>query len=199
VNEAANEGLSDRPVQVDFQPPRAKRGDLDLLIDYLSGPFRRRVQVLANLHSNPIAYKFEAAEILRRVNFFHLEIIGWLGLARRLHASLYANALATATTVESRRREEKQSGVRSTAPMLDALAREEVAALADAIERLEQTLRYCEKIASAAQTILRTMSEDELSGRAAGTDFEIDASWEAFAEAPLKEALDRLRPYRKAS
>jgi hypothetical protein len=180
-----------RETSVDFALPQAQADDLDLLAAYVAGPFRRRLDGLAAMQRRAPAYKFELAELLRKANFFHTELIGWLALAKREYTQRYADALAIEHSSESDRFAESR-GLRPTAAMIQALARQELAPLEDVINRFEETVRMLDKIASSAQTMLRTMDADEFTGRAEGSGH--DADWDDFQPAPIREALSRLRP-----
>ena len=78
--------------------------------------------------------------------------------------------------------------------MIETHARQDMAPLEDAIERMEQTVRLCDKMASSAQSMLRTMSQDEFTGRAEGGEQAGEGAWDDFAEAPISEALERFGP-----
>jgi hypothetical protein len=178
----------DRPAVVDFAAPANEKSDLDLLLDYMGGAYGRRIGELAKAHAVPIIYKFDCAELMRKANFFQLELIGWLGLSSRIRAEEYARALDVTKRVEGSRLADRGPKVRSTAAMIEADALENVAPLDDAITRIEQTIRFCEKLTSSAQTQLRAMSEDEFAGRAEQNA----GGWDDFVQAPIENALERL-------
>lgn len=176
-------------VETPLKVPQPRVTDLEHLTDYLLGTFRNRIAVLAKLQANPIEYKYECLELLRMANFFHLELIGWYGVANRLYTEAFATRLTDIQSSASDRLKE-QKGMRPTAAMIEARAKEEITPLEDAISRIEETMKLCDKLASSAQTIIRSMQEDEISGRAAGGD---SPDWGEFVEAPIEGALKRLK------
>lgn len=182
----------EREAEVDFALPKPVKSDLEQLTEYLAGPYVRRFSDLADLHASALTYKWQCADILRKANFFHLEILGWLALAKRLYTEQYAESLTTTQSVERERVEEKSRTLRPTSGMIEAQARQEVSALEEAVERLEQTIRLLDKLASSAQSMLRTMSEDEFTGRAEGGPASGEGAWEDFRAAPIALALERL-------
>jgi len=186
--------MIERETSVDFAAPRPGTTDLERLTAYMTGPFLRRLSEVARLHAEPLAYKWQCAEILRKSNFFHAELVGWLGLAKRLYTEQYAESLAVTQSAEGEKFKERARSLRPTAAMIDAQSRQAVAPLEDAITRMEQTVRLCDKLASSAQSMLRTMSQDEFTGRAEGGEPAGEGAWEDFVEAPISEALERLDP-----
>jgi hypothetical protein len=182
----------DRQVDIPFAVPTAEKSDLERLTEYMGGPFRRRLSELARTQAEPIVYKGDCAEILRKSNFFHTELVGWLGLAKRLYTENYAEHLAVTQSAAGQQLIEQKRGLRPTAGMIEAHARQELAPLEDAIERMEQTVRLCDKLASSAQSMLRTMSQDEFTGRAEGGEAAGQDAWDDFSEAPITNALERL-------
>lgn len=179
----------DRPVAVSVDVTPREMTDLERLIDYLLGAYQRRLEELARLQSNPLTYKQDCVQIAAKANFFYTEMVGWLGVAKRLYDMEYSSRLETVLASESEKLRETR-GVRPSVSMVEARAREQIAPLNDAITRLDGTMRLCDKLTSTAQTIIRSMQEDELSGRAEGGPA---PDWEKFSAAPIARALDQLK------
>ena len=180
----------DQPVKVSVGVSPRETTDLERLVEFLLGTYQRRLTELARLQSAPMTYKQDCVQLAAKANFFYTEMVGWLGVAKRLYDMEYAARLETLQATTTDKLREGKGVYRPTAGMIDARAREQIAPLNDAITRLEGTMRLCDKLTSTAQTIIRSMEENELSGRAEGGPA---PEWEEFSAAPLARALDQLK------
>jgi hypothetical protein len=155
------------------------------LVTYLEGAFARRAADLARLHSTDDAYLSRAHEILRKANFFHLELTGFHALAKGLYADAFQES------VDAVRIQHAAEGDRRPVEShVKAQAKREVAWLEDAVLRVENMLELCQRVGSSAQTMGRTVAEGLIERGMPSND---DA-WDDYVPAPSRLEVPAASP-----
>lgn len=180
----------DQPAAVAFSMPAAQVSDLERLVSYMRDYFPVRKAAIMLLVGESTLYPQQCFERMEKANFFAGELGDWLDVAQSIHTRMYAEALAVVQSVEGQRLLEQKRGLRPTKGMIEAAASEEVAPLEAAISRIEQSSRWCDRVVSSQQSMLRAFEAERFTGRAEGSGG--DAGWTDFQQAPLVEALERL-------
>lgn len=170
----------------DFTAPPAPKRELDLLVNYLSGRFATERTAISELLSHSPRSRGELFTLSRRALAFRHELAGWSALAARAHEEMLADQLDLAHDERSAELADAGRGaLRPTAELVRARARQHVAPLSEALEILRSTRDDMGTVISWAQTMIRVVTDEELTGEAAGVT---DAPAEIY-EPPIGSAL----------
>jgi hypothetical protein len=177
--------MSTPSVETGYTPTPAPAGELTRLTSYLAGRFQRQRTDLAALLSESPDSKWELVKLSQRALAFRHELAGWHALAQRLYRGHYADQFNLAH--EQREQALKSEGptLRASADLIRADADQASAALREAVDLISATRDDMSSVVSWAQTLIRSLLDEEISGEAAGVPDADDAIYEA----PLAAAL----------
>lgn len=172
-------------VQTDYTPTPAPTSETGRLTAYLAGRFQRQRADLATLLSQTPDSKGELVRLSQRALAFRHELAGWHALAQRLYRSSYADQFNAAHEQREQALRSQTPTLRASADLIRADADQATAALREAVELLAATRDDMAAVVSWAQTLIRSLLDEELSGEAAGVPHADDTLYEA----PLAAAL----------